>query len=80
MVQSDDAANPCVQGQLQNRGAVHAEMTDGSKTLHPIVLTVRTRPGRPRALRVSHRETVLYGAFAWACGALNSPKRQPPTL
>ena len=52
MVQSDDATNPCVQGQLQNRGAVHAEMTDGSKTLHPIVLTVRTRPGRPRALRV----------------------------
>jgi hypothetical protein len=31
-----------------------------------------------RALSVSHRNSVLYGALAWACRALDSPKRRLP--
>ena len=33
--------------------------------------SVRARPGRLRALRVSHGESVLYGGFVWARRALN---------
>ena len=35
--------------------------------------TVRARPGGLSALTVSHSESVLYGTFVWASGALNSP-------
>jgi hypothetical protein len=37
-------------------------------------LTVRAHPGRFSVLRVSHRKSVLYGAFVWARRAVNSPK------
>jgi hypothetical protein len=38
--------------------------------------TVRARPGRLGGLRISHSKSVLYGAFVWACRALNSQKRR----
>ena len=38
---------------------------------------VRARPGRRlSALSVSHRKSLLYGAFVWARRALNSPNRR----
>ena len=40
--------------------------------------TVRARPGQLSALSVSHSESVLYGAFLWARGVLNGPKRRFP--
>ena len=39
-------------------------------------MTVRTRPGRTSALRVSHSKLLLHGAFVWAHRALNSQKRR----
>jgi hypothetical protein len=41
-------------------------------------VTVRALPGRSSALRVSHRESVFYGTFVWACRALNGRKRRFP--
>jgi hypothetical protein len=41
--------------------------------------TVRARPRRLSGISVSRRESVLYGAFVWARGALNRPKRRFPT-
>jgi hypothetical protein len=38
----------------------------------------RARRGRLSALSVSLCESVFYGAFVWARGALNSPKRRFP--
>jgi hypothetical protein len=40
--------------------------------------TVRARPGHSRFLRVSHSNPVFYGAFVWACGALNARKTAVP--
>ena len=42
------------------------------------LITVRARPGRLSALSVSHSKSILYGAFVWACRALNSSKRRFP--
>ena len=39
---------------------------------------VRARQGRSSVLSVSLRKSVFYGAFVWACGALNSQKRRVP--
>ena len=39
--------------------------------------TVRARPGRRSGLGVSHGKSVFYGAFVWACRALNSRRRFP---
>jgi hypothetical protein len=44
------------------------------------VRAVRAARGRFSALRVSHRKSVVYGAFVWACGVLSSPKRRFPAL
>ena len=40
--------------------------------------TVWALPGQLRALGVSNSKSALYGAFVWARGALNSPKRWIP--
>jgi hypothetical protein len=37
----------------------------------PFVYKVRARPGRLSALSIFHSKSVLYGAFMWACSALN---------
>ena len=47
-------------------------------TLHTFLLSVRALPGRLSGLSVPHIKSVLYGAFAWARGALNSQKRWFP--
>jgi hypothetical protein len=39
---------------------------------------VRAHPGREGGRCVTHRQSGLYGAFVWACKALNSQKRRPP--
>ena len=36
----------------------------------------RARPGWLHTRGVSYRKSVLHGAFVWACGALNRPKRR----
>jgi hypothetical protein len=36
------------------------------------------RPERLSALSVSYSKSVLYGAFVWARGSLNSPNRRVP--
>jgi energy-coupling factor transporter ATP-binding protein EcfA2 len=48
--------------------------------LKPLVsfISVRARPGRSSALRVSHSKSFFDGAFAWARRARNSPKRRSP--
>jgi hypothetical protein len=38
----------------------------------------RAHPGRVRAVRVSHSESVSYDAFIWARRALNSQRRRFP--
>jgi hypothetical protein len=43
-----------------------------------VAITVRARPGRLSGLSISHSRSVLHGAFVWARGALNSPKRWFP--
>ena len=45
----------------------------------PVILhTVRTHPGRPSALSVLHRKSILYGAFVRARTTLDSPKCRFP--
>jgi hypothetical protein len=50
------------------------------RKLHPSPATVRprARPGRLSALSVFHSRLGLYGAFVWACRALNIQNRRFP--
>ena len=43
-----------------------------------MIFTVRARRGRLIGLSVFLCKSVLYGAFVWACRALNSQKRRFP--
>jgi hypothetical protein len=68
-----EASHPC--NWFDSGSVLAADPRRGPSRDHT---AVQARPGRLNALGVSRRKSRLYGAFVWACGALNSATRRFP--